>query len=90
MAFQSPTNTPMRPMKKLNMAVHRMKSNHMTHTHTLLSQSNLHSWMFLIHIEVSDVFRIFSMYTPLNPLVIQANKIATKPISDELKLWEFL
>ena len=45
------------------------------------------SWIFRIHIEVSDDFNILSMYTPLNPLDIQANKMAARPIMEDWKLY---
>ena len=35
--------------------------------------------MFLIQIEVLEVLSIFSKYTPLNPLLKQAKKIAIRP-----------
>ena len=38
--------------------------------------------MFLIHMEVSDSFSIFSMKTPENPLERQASRTAPTPIMD--------
>lgn len=35
--------------------------------------------------DVSDDLRIFSMYTPLNPLETQASSIADRPIREEWK-----
>ena len=48
--------------------------------------------MFLIQIEVSELFNIFSKYTPLNPLLIQATDTASSPNSfvDEMKLADSL
>lgn len=43
------------------------------------------SWIFLIHIDVSDDLRIFSMYTPQNPLEMQASSMADRPIREECK-----
>ena len=43
------------------------------------------SWIFLIHMDVSDDLRIFSMYTPLNPLEMQASSMASRPIREECK-----
>lgn len=75
-------STPNRPIKKLKVATW----DYIRKALTLLSfKNNLPSWMFRIHIEVSDDFSIFSKYTPLNPLERQANKMADKPIIEDLK-----
>lgn len=45
----------------------------------ILAPQYLPNCIFLIQIDVSEPFSIFSKYTPLNPLLIQANKTATSP-----------
>ena len=51
-----------------------------THTHT---HTHIHtpSCMFLIHMDVSEPFSIFSVYTPANPLVTEAHSTARRPVT---------
>ena len=46
--------------------------------------------MFLIHIDVSACFMIFSRYTPLKPLEIHAKRMDTNPIRENFFSWSML